>query len=72
MDKSRAIYEKMMQTDYFSQWMGVELLEISEGYCKLQMRVRKEMLNGFGIIHGGVTLPLPIVLLHLLLTRMGV
>ena len=55
MDKTRSVYQKMMQTDYFSQWMGVELVEISEGYCKLQMQVRKEMLNGFGIIHGGVT-----------------
>jgi acyl-CoA thioesterase len=45
----------MMATDYFSQWLGIELLEIKEGSCKLRMTVRKEMLNGFGIAHGGIT-----------------
>ncbi len=49
------IVEQMLAKDYFSQWLGVELLEIKEGACKLQMTVRREMLNGFGIAHGGIT-----------------
>lgn len=44
-----------MTKDYFSQWLGIEVLEIKEGACKLQMTVRDEMLNGFGIAHGGIT-----------------
>ena len=44
-----------MAKDYFSQWLGVKILEINEGFCKLQMTVRKDMLNGFGIAHGGIT-----------------
>jgi len=51
----KAIFDKMMKEDFFSQWMGVELIDISAGYCKLRMPVRNEMLNGFGILHGGVT-----------------
>lgn len=38
----------------FSQWLGIEVLEIREGYSKIRMVLRNEMINGFGIIHGGV------------------
>ena len=44
----------MMENDYFSQWMGVEVLEVKEGYSKIKMTIRKEMVNGFGIVHGGL------------------
>ncbi len=43
-----------MQDDLFSQWLGIEVLEIREGYSKIRMVLRNEMINGFGIIHGGV------------------
>jgi acyl-CoA thioesterase len=45
----------MMKNDAFSQWLGIQILEIKQGYCKLQMQIRKEMLNGFYIAHGGIT-----------------
>ena len=45
----------MMEKDLFSQWLGIERLEEREGYCKLRMRVRAEMCNGFEIAHGGIT-----------------
>jgi acyl-CoA thioesterase len=44
----------MMDHDAFSQWMDVKVLEIKEGYSKIQMTIRKEMVNGFGIVHGGI------------------
>ena len=44
-----------MSGDAFSQWLGIEVLEISEGYCKLKMIVRDEMTNGFKIAHGGIS-----------------
>src|SRR5215212_5258971 len=44
----------MMENDYFSQWMQVEVLEVKEGYSKIRMTIRKEMVNGFGIVHGGL------------------
>ncbi len=53
--QAKAVFDKMMSTDYYSQWLGIEGVEHGEGYCKIQMTVRKEMLNGFGIVHGGVT-----------------
>lgn len=50
-----AVVEHMMLHDKFSQWLGIETIEIKEGYSKIKMSIRPEMVNGFGIIHGGVT-----------------
>lgn len=49
------VVNHMMNHDRFSQWLGIEILEIKEGFSKIQMTIREEMVNGFGIIHGGVT-----------------
>jgi acyl-CoA thioesterase len=52
--KYEEVVSHMMENDYFSQWMGVEVLEVKEGYSKIRMTIRKEMVNGFGIVHGGL------------------
>ena len=49
------IVKQMYALDRFSQWMGIEVVEIREGYSKIRMTIREEMENGLGIIHGGVT-----------------
>jgi len=51
----KQITDAMMHADYFSQWLGIEVLETAEGSCRLRLQVRKDMLNGFGIAHGGIT-----------------
>jgi acyl-CoA thioesterase len=48
------VVSHMMENDFFSQWLGIEVLEIKEGYSRIRMTVRQEMVNGFGIVHGGV------------------
>ena len=48
----------MMENDLFSQWLGIEVLDVAEGYSKITMTVRKEMINGFGIVHGGIAFAL--------------
>jgi acyl-CoA thioesterase len=48
----------MFDNDPFSQWMGMELVSVGPGTCTLRMAVRDEMLNGFGVAHGGVTFSL--------------
>lgn len=50
----KEIVAEMMHTDYFSQWMKLEVLAVDKDYSKVQMEVKREMLNGFGILHGGV------------------
>lgn len=52
--KAIEVVDHMMKHDLFSQWMGIEVIEISEGYSKIKMTVRKEMINGLGIVHGGI------------------
>ena len=48
----------MMKHDLFSQWLGIHILEVKEGYSKIKMTVRPEMINGFGIVHGGIAFSL--------------
>lgn len=52
------IVSNMYQHDTFSQWMGIEVLETKAGYSRLSMTVRDDMVNGFGICHGGITFSL--------------
>ena len=52
------VVEHMMTHDLFSQWLGIEVMEIKEGYSRIRMTVRKEMVNGFGIVHGGIAFSL--------------
>ena len=41
--------------DPFSAWLGVGLEEVRPGYCRLRLPVRPDMLNGFGLVHVGIT-----------------
>jgi acyl-CoA thioesterase len=52
--KPKEIIERMMENDSYSKWLGIELVDIKKGYCKLKMHVTQEMTNGFFIAHGGI------------------
>ena len=54
MNLAKKVVDKMISGDAFSQWLGIKVLEITEGFCKLKMTVRNEMTNGFNIAHGGI------------------
>jgi acyl-CoA thioesterase len=58
MPTPQAVVAHMMQHDAFSQWLGIAVLEVQEGYSKIDMTVRPEMVNGFGIVHGGIAFSL--------------
>ena len=55
---SSQVVDHMMEHDLFSQWLGIRVLEVKDGYSKIEMVVRPEMINGFGIVHGGVAFSL--------------
>ena len=55
---AQRVVRHMMNHDLFSQWLGIEVLQVSEGYSKIRITVRKEMINGFGIVHGGIAFSL--------------
>lgn len=44
----------MFNNDPFSKWLGIERVEDGAGKSILKMTVRKEMLNGFDVAHGGI------------------
>lgn len=56
--EARLVVDHMMQHDRFSQWLGIEVLEVSTGHSCIRMNVREEMVNGFGIAHGGIAFSL--------------
>ena len=55
---AKKVVDHMLEHDRFSQWLGISIIEIKEGYSKIQMTVRDEMINGFGIVHGGIAFSL--------------
>ena len=54
-DLATRIVDRMFDNDPFSQWLGIERVEDGVGVSVLRMTVRKEMLNGFSVAHGGIT-----------------
>ena len=50
----RHIVGKLISRDPFSRWMGIEIIEVKEGLCKIRCSIGKEMINGFEVAHGGI------------------
>lgn len=55
MKTPKEIIDLMLSNDAFSKWLNVEIESVGEGFCKLRATIKAEMLNGFGIAHGGIT-----------------
>jgi acyl-CoA thioesterase len=49
-----AVVAGMLARDAFSRWLGVEVVTLRPRACTLRMRVRADMVNGFGVSHGGI------------------
>jgi len=52
------IVEQMLAKDEFSRWLGLEVVHLRPAYCMCTMTVRDDMVNGFGVAHGGVVFSL--------------
>jgi acyl-CoA thioesterase len=48
------VVSSMMARDAFSRWLGIEVVHVAPRRARVQMTVRADMLNGFGVCHGGV------------------
>jgi acyl-CoA thioesterase len=53
-DAASRLVAHLLTRDAFSQWLGIEVLHADVGRSRVRCTVRPEMLNGFGIAHGGV------------------
>ena len=60
--KEQALAERvvsaMMAKDAFSRRMGMEVVDVRPRAATVRMTVTGDMLNGFGVCHGGVTFAL--------------
>lgn len=54
MAATEKILGTMLAHDNFSKWLGIIIDEYRVGYCKLHFTITEDMLNGFGIVHGGI------------------
>lgn len=58
MKSPKEIVNLMLANDAFSRWMKLEIIETGLGFCTLTCVISPEMLNGFQILHGGITFSL--------------
>ena len=52
------VVHAMMAKDAFSQMMGMEIVDVRPRGSTVRMTVRPDMVNGFGVCHGGVAFSL--------------
>jgi acyl-CoA thioesterase len=48
------ILDTLIARDRFSAWLGLQVDEIGEGFCRLHYIVNRDMVNGFERVHGGI------------------
>ena len=58
LDPREIVESRMLVNDAYSQWLGIEIVDLGLGHVKLKMKVREDMLNGFKIAHGGISFSL--------------
>ena len=44
----------MKGTDYFRELLGIQVLEVKDGYAKMSLEITKKHTNAVGFTHGGV------------------
>lgn len=44
---------KIIDTNSYMRYLGVEMLKLTEGYGLGRMRYKEELLNPYGMLHGG-------------------
>ena len=52
------VVAEMMVKDAFSQWLGIVIVDVRPRRATVRMTVREEMVNGFGVCHGGIAFSL--------------
>lgn len=54
-DLAERVVSAMTSRDGYSAWLGIEIVEVGPDSSTVRMKIRRDMLNGFGVCHGGVT-----------------
>ena len=51
---AQRVVASMLERDEFSRWLGLEVTHVAPDAATVRMTVRPEMVNGFGVCHGGI------------------
>lgn len=57
-DVDAPLMHPILENDFAAKWLGIEVLKVADGHATISMELRQEMLNGFGIAHGGMVFAL--------------
>ena len=52
--RARAAVQSLYLADLASQALGVEIIDVVPGRVQIAMTVRADMVNGYGMCHGGI------------------
>ena len=52
------VVRAMLEQDEFSRWLGIDVTHVAPNAATVRMTVRPEMVNGFGVCHGGIAFSL--------------
>jgi acyl-CoA thioesterase len=52
--RARATVQSLFMNDLASQGLGIEILDVAPGRVQIAMTVRADMVNGYGMCHGGI------------------
>lgn len=52
--RARAVVQSLYLADLASQSLGIDILDVAPGRVQIAMTVRADMVNGFGMCHGGI------------------
>lgn len=48
------VRDEMLADDHATRWLGITIAAVGPGSCTAELSVRKEMLNGHALAHGGL------------------
>ena len=52
--RAQAAVESLYRDDRASQALGIDIIEVAPGRVRIAMTVRADMVNGYGMCHGGI------------------
>jgi acyl-CoA thioesterase len=51
---ARSVVQSLYLADLASQSLGIEIIDVARGRVQIAMTVRPDMVNGYGMCHGGI------------------
>jgi acyl-CoA thioesterase len=52
--RAREVVRSLYEADLASQSLGIEVIDVAPGRVRIAVTVRADMVNGYGMCHGGI------------------